>query len=141
MSFEKELHVALAAAEAAGHLVREHYEQFIAIPDAPADISTAADRASQELILQQILREFPGDALCAEEATPTLQAAPRAGRRLWIVDPIDGTRGFAMKNGEFCVMIGFVQGCTIQIGVVPRPANGPVMYAVRGHGGWRYLGS
>ena len=137
MPFERELQVALASASAAGRLIREQYQQFVAIPDAPADISTAADRDSQELILREILRAFPGDALCAEEKTATLASAPRSGQRLWIVDPIDGTRGFATKNGEFCVMIAFVHDRRIEVGVVLEPASERLMYAARGAGCWR----
>ncbi len=137
MPFEKELDIALAAAHAAGKLVREQYDRFVAIPDAPADISTTADRDSQELILREIQRVFPTDALCAEEATPTLAAARRSGSRLWIVDPIDGSRGFAVKNGEFCVMIAFVQDGQIELGVVLEPANGRLTFAARGMGCWQ----
>jgi len=135
--FEKELEVALAAAAVAGGLVRELYQQFVAIPDAPADISTAADRDAQELILREIQRAFPGDALCAEEPTATLAAAPRAGPRLWIVDPIDGSRGFAVKNGEFCVMIAFVHERRIEVGVVLEPTTERLTFAARGTGCWQ----
>src|SRR5262249_4266132 len=77
------------------------------------------------------------DALCAEENTATLATMPHVGPRLWIVDPIDGTRGFAQKNGEFSVMIGFVQDGAIGAGVVLEPANGRLTYARRGAGCWR----
>ncbi len=135
----KELLVALAAAEAAGRLIRKHYDAFVAIPDARSDISTDADCASQELILNRIRAAFPDDALCAEEATETLRTAPRSGSRLWIVDPIDGTRGFAVKNGEFSVMIAFVRDGEMQVGVVLEPASWKVTYASRGDGCWRYI--
>ena len=79
MPFDTELSVALAAAESAGRLVREHYDRFVPIPNAPSDISTATDAAAQEVILQTIRRAFPVDALCAEENTPTLAAAPKTG--------------------------------------------------------------
>src|SRR5262245_13869132 len=104
--FAKELQAALEAARKAGERILRDYESFVPIPNAPASISTETDRQSQEIILQHIHALFPDDALCAEEATPTLQNAKRTGPRVWIVDPIDGTRGFAMKNGEFSVMIG-----------------------------------
>src|SRR5439155_123979 len=78
-------------------------------PDARADITTEVDRQSQEAILGSLRRRFPGDALCAEEETPTLAAAARSGPRVWVVDPIDGTRGFAQKNGEFSVMIALLE--------------------------------
>jgi 3'(2'), 5'-bisphosphate nucleotidase len=134
---ERELDTALAAARAAGAYLREAYERFVAIPDAPADISTEADRRSQEIILQAIRTVFPGDALCAEETTATLTAAEQTGARLWIVDPIDGTRGFARKNGEFSVMIAFVDDGQIGVGVVYQPAVARLTYAIRGGGCWR----
>jgi 3'(2'), 5'-bisphosphate nucleotidase len=56
---------------------------------------------------------------------------------LWVVDPIDGTRGFAQKNGEFSVMIALVEGGRIAVGVVEEPALGRLTYAVRGGGCWR----
>src|SRR5438067_2048583 len=93
--YEPELQPALEAARLAGQAIGEAYARFQAIPDAHASISTEADRQSQEIILRSLQVRFPTDALCAEEKTPTLAAAPRTGSRLWIVDPIDGTRGFA----------------------------------------------
>src|ERR1700730_11932008 len=119
--YERELTVALAAAALAGRYLEEEYERFQAIPNAPASITTHADRQAQEIILQHIREHFPQDALCAEEATPTVQQAAHTGDRLWIVDPIDGTRGFAMKNGEFSVMIAFVEKGAIALGIVFQP--------------------
>jgi 3'(2'), 5'-bisphosphate nucleotidase len=140
MPHERELTCALEAAEAAGAAIRQAYESFQAIPDARADISTDADRQSQEIILQRIRRDFPDDALCAEEATPTLAAAAHSGARLWIVDPIDGTRGFAQKNGEFSVMVGFVEDGRVVVGVVLEPALDRLTWAKRGEGCWRLDG-
>jgi 3'(2'), 5'-bisphosphate nucleotidase len=135
--FDRELQTALDAARAAGRYLMEAYARFQVIPDAPADISTEADRRSQEIILQAIRAAFPQDALCAEEATATLQDAAHTGGRLWVVDPIDGTRGFARKNGEFSVMIGFVQDGRIGTGVVYQPAVGRLTYAAHGGGCWQ----
>jgi 3'(2'), 5'-bisphosphate nucleotidase len=135
--YDRELDVALDAAHQAGRYLLEAYARFEVIPDAPADISTDADRRSQEIILQALRAAFPDDALCAEEATATLQDAARTGGRIWIVDPIDGTRGFARKNGEFSVMIGFVEDGEIGVGVVLQPAAYRLTYALRGRGCWR----
>src|SRR5437660_483595 len=137
MSYGNELTAALAAADLAGAVILEHYARFAAIADAPASISTDADRASQETILRHLQTLFPGDAYCAEEDTPALTGASRLGERLWVVDPIDGTRGFAMKNGEFSVMVAFVEGGQVAVGVVLEPASGRLTYAVRGGGCWR----
>src|SRR5436305_11667948 len=135
--YERELSAALAAADRAGAVIQEHYVRFAAIADAPASISTEADRSSQEAILQHLHELFPDDAFRAEEATPTLQRVARSGRRLWVIDPIDGTRGFARKNGEFSVMIAFVDGGHVAAGVVTEPARGRRLFAVRGGGCWR----
>src|SRR3954447_4138424 len=98
MTLDKELAAALDAARIAGEFIRKEYESFAAIPDAPASISTYVDKASQELILNFLHARFPGDALCAEETTAALEAVPHTGPRVWVVDPIDGTRGFAKKT-------------------------------------------
>jgi 3'(2'), 5'-bisphosphate nucleotidase len=137
MSYQHELEAALEAARLAGEALRDAYERFKVIPDAPASISTDADRQSQEIILAHLRQQFPQDAFCAEEATATLAAAAHTGPRLWVVDPIDGTRGFARKNGEFSVMVGFVDRGRIGVGVVLEPAPGRLTYAVRGEGCWK----
>ncbi len=134
---EVELQAALEAARGAGQIILDAYQRFVAIPNARADISTEADRQSQEAILSHLHKRFPTDALCAEEQTPTLADAVHTGARLWIVDPIDGTRGFAQKNGEFSVMIAFVQDGAIGVGVVLEPAVRRLTYAVRDGGCWR----
>jgi len=136
MDYDRELEVALGAAAKAGNYLRAAYEEFTPIPDAAASISTEADRNSQELILSQLAAAYPVDALCAEEVTPTLAAAKRTGQRLWVVDPIDGTRGFVKKNGEFSVMIGLVDGGRVVVGVVLEPAHTRVTYAQIGQHCW-----
>jgi 3'(2'), 5'-bisphosphate nucleotidase len=135
--YDRELTVALEAAERAGKLIMEHYASFEVIPDAPANISTDTDRASQQIILGHIHSIFPSDALCAEEATELLNQVARSGPRIWIVDPIDGTRGFARKTGEFAVMVGFMDQGEVAVGVVLEPATARLTYAVRGSGCWR----
>jgi 3'(2'), 5'-bisphosphate nucleotidase len=133
MPYERELEEALEAARQAGRLILEAYAEFKAIPNARADISTEADRQSQELILRHLHAAFPRDALCAEERTATL-AAGGPGPRVWVVDPIDGTRGFAKKNGEFSVMVGLIDGGQPVLGVVLEPVADRTTYAVRGAG-------
>jgi 3'(2'), 5'-bisphosphate nucleotidase len=137
MAHERELEAALTAAGEAGRVILTAYADFEAIPDARADVTTEADRQAQETILTHLHRTFPDDALCAEEATPTLAAGPTTGDRLWVVDPIDGTRGFAKKNGEFSVMIAFLERSCPVVGVVLEPAKGRLTYAVRDGGCWR----
>ena len=144
MLYDREWEVALEAAHQAGRLILEHYQHFERIADARADITTATDRAAQEIILRHIHATFPDDTLCAEEETTLAAAHPAvndgAGPRLWIVDPIDGTRGFARKNGEFSVMVAFVHEGTVAVGVVLEPALARLTWAVRGGGCWKQDG-
>jgi 3'(2'), 5'-bisphosphate nucleotidase len=135
--YERELMAALAAVGTASRLLVDEYARFQAIPDAPADITTDADGKAQEIILQHLLKAFPGDALCAEEDTPTIKNAPTSGDRIWIVDPIDGTRGFAQKNGEFSIMVAFVEKGQIGLGIVAQPAAQRLTWATRRGGCWR----
>jgi 3'(2'), 5'-bisphosphate nucleotidase len=135
--WQEELRLALDATSRAGELILEHYAVFQPIPDAPAAISTETDRRSQDIIVGAIRAAFPDDAIRAEEKTSGLKDVPDAGARLWIVDPIDGTRGFARKNGEFAVMLAFVDSGLPTLGVVLEPASGRLTYAVRGGGCWR----
>jgi 3'(2'), 5'-bisphosphate nucleotidase len=137
MPYEKELQAALDAAREAGQAILEIYERFEAIPNAHASISTEADHKAQEIILRHLHGLFPGDALCAEEHTPSLAGVAATGARLWVVDPIDGTRGFAKKIGEFSVMVAFVADGQVALGVVLEPVHGRLTWAVRGQGCWR----
>jgi 3'(2'), 5'-bisphosphate nucleotidase len=137
MEYANELAVAREAVRRAGRIILDAYADFKAIPDARADISTEADRQSQETILSHLHQAFPLDALCAEERTPTLAAGPNAGSRIWIVDPIDGTRGFAKKNGEFTVMVALLDEGRLALGLVLEPAADRLTFAVRGGGCWR----
>jgi 3'(2'), 5'-bisphosphate nucleotidase len=136
MPYEQELELALHAAAEAGRLILDAYRDFTPIPNAPATISTQADRDSQECILRLLQARFPGDAYVAEEATPSLDLTKTAPRT-WVIDPIDGTRGFAQKNGEFSVMIGLVERSEVVLGVVLEPASWRLTWAVRDAGCWR----
>ena len=135
-----EVTAALDAAELASALIRREYRTFAAVPDAPASISTHVDKASQELILEFLHDRFPDDALCAEENTPGLKGVSHTGRRVWVVDPIDGTRGFAKKTGQFSVMIGLLVDGQPAVGVVAEPSLDRTTYAWVGGGCWFKVG-
>jgi 3'(2'), 5'-bisphosphate nucleotidase len=134
MKWETELDAARGAALAAGEVIVAAYQKLDAAESAPADITTQTDRDAQEAILRFLLRSFPHDAYRAEENTRTLGAAKQAGSRMWIIDPIDGTRGFVMKNGEFSVMIGLAVDGDPVVGVVYEPAMERMTFAAIGAG-------
>jgi 3'(2'), 5'-bisphosphate nucleotidase len=136
MAFDKELGAALEAAALVGQFIRSEYESFTPIPNAPASISTHVDTGSQELILRFLRDRFQADGICAEESTASKHDGPAGSARVWVVDPIDGTRGFAMKNGEFSVMIGLTVDRRPVVGVVLEPVTMRTTYASQGGGCW-----
>ncbi len=132
--YKKELAVALKAAHKAGALISEVYKSLKPYENAPADLTTETDKQSQEIILKILREEFPSDSLCAEEKTATLSESPLGASRTWVVDPIDGTRGFAMKNDQFSVMVALMEHGKVVVGVVHEPATGKTTYASKGQG-------
>jgi 3'(2'), 5'-bisphosphate nucleotidase len=90
----------------------------------PRDPVTAADREANELICRRLAAAFPGVPIVAEESDPESFADFREHERAFFVDPLDGTREFVKKNGEFVVMIGLLEGDTPSTGVVHAPATG-----------------
>ncbi len=140
MAWQRELAEALEACAKAGRRVAEAYATFQPIRDARADIKLESDVEAQEIILKHLSAAFPGDSFVAEEDTPTLTALRTTKRdpsRTWVVDPVDGTRGFAKKNGEFSIMVGLLADDEVVVGVVLEPAARRVTYATRGGGCWR----
>lgn len=95
---------------------------------------TAADRASNDVIVAGLKHAFPADAILSEESADT---PDRLGAsRVWIVDPLDGTKEFIARNGEFSIMIGLAIDGIAVLGVVYRP-DGDVLYlAADGFGSW-----
>lgn len=136
MDFHEELAAAIEAANLASQVIKEAYQTLEADPTAQAHVTTKTDLASQEAILGYLLERFPGDSFAAEEDTQALKHAPRGGSRLWVVDPIDGTRGFVKKTGEFSVMIGFCLEGRAVVGVVAEPALDRLTFATLGGGTW-----
>jgi 3'(2'), 5'-bisphosphate nucleotidase len=140
ISGNSDLDAALQSARLAGREIMRLYASFEAMAHAPVDISTEADKRSQETILDALAARYPNDAFCAEENTAGLHSLARSGGRLWVIDPIDGSRGFAMKNGQFSVMIGLVLEGRIELGVVFEPVLDRCTWAVRGQGCWSASG-
>lgn len=125
------------AAEAGG-LVRLLYEQPFEVEyKAPRDPVTNADRAANQLICSRLAQEFPGLPVVAEESPPEDFADFRDHERVFFVDPVDGTREFVDRNGEFAVMIGVVEGEDPVAGVLFAPATGVSWAGLVGYGAFR----
>ena len=130
---KKELEIAKELAAKAGNILLERYQENPSVSwkglDAPV---TAADRAASEVLVRELKRLFPGDGILSEEE----QDDPaRLGRsRVWIIDPMDGTREFIDHFDEFAVMIGLAVDGKARLGIVYQPTTGKIYYATTGSG-------
>ena len=112
----------------------QHYGTREATLKAGGSPVTIADHASNQLIVEMLSERFPSDAILAEESRDS--AARLNAERVWIVDPLDGTKEFLAQNGEFAVMIGLaIQGEPV-LGAIYLPTTDVLYSAVRGGGAW-----
>jgi 3'(2'), 5'-bisphosphate nucleotidase len=136
-----ELQLLLAIAADAAKVVMEVYAQpFTVDYKGPQDPVTLADRRANALICERLEREFPGVPIVAEESDPSTFTDFREHDRVFFVDPVDGTREFVDKNGEFAVMIGLVEGSRALASVIDAPARGDVFAGWVGQGAFRQRG-
>jgi 3'(2'), 5'-bisphosphate nucleotidase len=102
---------------------------------------TRADRAANDLLSEGLQRLAPAIPVLSEELEAShAYAVRRAWQQLWLVDPLDGTREFISRNGEFTVNVALIREHRPVLGVVAAPALGVVYYAAAGHGAWRRRG-
>ncbi|HEX3774939.1 MAG TPA: inositol monophosphatase family protein [Polyangiaceae bacterium] len=112
-------------AREAATLIREVYRTNFEVDfKAPRDPVTLADRRANTLICERLNTLFPGVPIVAEESEPASFAGYHGAERIFFVDPLDGTREFVAKNGEFVVMIGLVEGARALAGVIHAPESG-----------------
>lgn len=131
--------------ETAGRLAREagraafaFYGAVVAEWNEAGSPVTAADRASNELIVAGLREAFPADAILSEELEDDTRRFEH--ERVWIVDPLDGTKEFLAQNGEFAVMIGLAVRGEAVLGAVHLPATDTTYLGAVGLGAWREAG-
>ncbi|MBE7451656.1 MAG: 3'(2'),5'-bisphosphate nucleotidase CysQ [Kofleriaceae bacterium] len=95
-----------------------------------------ADRAASELVVRGLRERFPDDVVVSEEVADDPEARLRA-RRVWYVDPIDGTKDFIRGEDGFSVMIGLCVAAAPTVGVVYQPSRDRLYWAAGGAGAWR----
>jgi 3'(2'), 5'-bisphosphate nucleotidase len=121
-------------AQAAGVVVMRHYEEG-ATARIKADRSpvTDADEEAEKLILAELAAAFPGVPVVAEEEAAAGRIVD-AGQHFFLVDPVDGTKEFIRRGGEFTVNIGEVKDGFPVAGVVFAPAIGRLFVGAMGEG-------
>jgi 3'(2'), 5'-bisphosphate nucleotidase len=136
-----ELTLLLRIAAEAARVVMEVYAQPFSVDyKGPQDPVTEADRRANALICERLEQEFPGVPIVAEESDPSTFEDFRKSDRVFFVDPVDGTREFVDRNGEFAVMIGLLEGSRAIASVIDAPARGEVFAGWVGQGAVRISG-
>ena len=129
----KELTAALAAARAAGEVIRAHYQRNPAVRlKADASPVTEADLRSEEVIRATLSERFPGFGFYGEETGRHALDA----ENVWLVDPIDGTKAFVREIPFFSTQIALLRAGRLVLGVSSAPVSGELAWAEEGGGAW-----
>ncbi|HRQ88466.1 MAG TPA: 3'(2'),5'-bisphosphate nucleotidase CysQ [Bacteroidia bacterium] len=128
-------------ARAAGAAILEVYGTEFAV-DVKSDDSplTDADRRSNAVILAGLAEMAPDVPVISEETQALPYEQRRSWEQFWLVDPLDGTKEFVKRNGEFTVNIALVRGTVPVAGVVYQPVGDHLYWAVEGQGAWKSSG-
>lgn len=128
-------------AVAAGHAAMAHYHEGVAV-ERKGDQSpvTAADHAAHTIIMQGLTHWDPAIPIISEEGTIADAATRARWNRFWLVDPLDGTKEFIQRNGEFTVNIALIDHGVPVLGVIYAPALELLYYAGEGLGAWKRAG-
>jgi 3'(2'), 5'-bisphosphate nucleotidase len=125
----------VALADRAGAVIMEHYRGEVRVRQkADASPVTAADEAGEAVILAGLAELTPGIPVVAEEKVAAGHVPELGERPFWLVDPLDGTKEFISRNGEFTVNIGLIKAAAPILGVVLAPAIGRAWWGAVGLG-------
>jgi 3'(2'), 5'-bisphosphate nucleotidase len=128
-----------AIARAAGREILEVYGEAAPASQPKADESplTAADLRSHRLIVDALGALTPDVPVLSEEALRPPHAERARWMRYWLIDPLDGTREFLSRNGEFTVNIALIEAHAPVLGIVHVPVTDATYTGIPGEGAWR----
>lgn len=131
---ERELAIARKAALAAGKILLRYYERgsYKVGSKGYDNPVTSADLEADRTIKRMLTRSFPDYGWLSEETADTDDRLGR--RRVWIVDPLDGTKEFIRGIPEFCVAIALVERGVPILGITHNPVKDEMFWAARGMG-------
>jgi myo-inositol-1(or 4)-monophosphatase len=130
---EHELEVARGAAKAAGEVLLRYYGSAYRVSEKSADNPvTVADLESNEVLKSTILAAFPNDGWLSEETADSDDRLKQ--KRVWIIDPLDGTKEFIGEIPEFCVCIALVEDGTPRVAVEYNPVREELYWDSKGGG-------
>lgn len=135
---EKELETAIALARKASIAILEIYQTDFEVEekttkDNLTEPVTIADKIASQIIVEGLAEDFPEDGILSEEEHDHIELR-LSKHRVWMIDPIDGTKGFVEKKGDFAVQIGLVENGEVVLGVVFQPTKNLLYFATKGNG-------
>ena len=135
----KLLRTAIEASVQAGKSIMEVYQQADFAVDMKSDLSplTAADLASNKVITDYLMDT--GIPILSEEGRHVEYNERNSWNELWIVDPLDGTKEFIKRNGEFTVNIALIRNQVPVLGVVFAPALNELYFSTVDDGAFKVL--
>ena len=120
------LNLAISAAREAGKEILKHYEKFEIYEKEDKSPLTTADLAANEIILKILGKSWI--PICSEESI--LSADERKNAEMfWLVDPLDGTKEFIARNGEFCVCIALIKAGRPILSAIYIPVSDELFYS------------
>lgn len=128
--------VCAIARRAAAEILDVYDSQFDVAHKDDRSPLTAADLAAHRCIVEGLHKLTPELPILSEESAMIDWETRRRWSRYWLVDPLDGTREFVKRNGEFTVNIALIDGDRSVLGVVQTPVTGAVAWAWHGGGAW-----
>jgi 3'(2'), 5'-bisphosphate nucleotidase len=126
--------------EAASRILEVYKSDFVVTDKEDRSPLTAADVAAHKAICAGLADLTPSVPVLSEESANIPFAERSRWAEYWLVDPLDGTREFIKKNGEFTVNIALIRGHRPVLGVVVVPVQNRSYFACRGHGAFRQEG-
>ena len=134
------LQTMIDAALAAGDEIERIYAKgFEAQEKHDGSPVTEADQRAEQIILERLAKAYPDIPVLAEEEAAAGRI-PDLGQKFFLVDPLDGTKGFVQRNGEFTVNIALVDAHESVVGVVYAPDHASLYFGERGAGAFRRIG-
>jgi myo-inositol-1(or 4)-monophosphatase len=132
--FARELALSRKAAIAAGKIISSHFRarDYIVGSKGKGNPVTSTDLAADRAIKEILLDKFPGYGWLSEETADNPDRLQR--KRVWIVDPLDGTKEFIQRVPEFCIAICLAEDGVPVLGVTYNPIKREMYWAARGTG-------
>ena len=133
MTWEREHRVLTTAIREAGtealRLAKDGFKTYTKPDNSPV---TSADHAVNDMLMDRLLGQFTNDGWLSEETPDT--DVRLAKPRVWVIDPIDGTKAFIRREPEYCISVALLEGTQPMLAAVYNPSTDELYTAIRGQG-------